>query len=135
MNLIENSIPSKKKIENSNTKKNLRYCYFIPSKCTFSPDDSQVHSHMTETFTKFTHSSRTNNYQVPLAFKTLSLSLSLSLNHKVAISMRKSQRMGRKERKLVETISIIDVDSPSPTSGMFFSTVWSFSFLVLLLFL
>ncbi|XP_023882760.2 probable ubiquitin-like-specific protease 2A [Quercus suber] len=31
--------------------------------------------------------------------------------------MRKSQRMGRKERKLVETTSIIDVDSPSPTSA------------------
>ena len=100
MNLIENSIPSKKKIENSNTKKNLRYCYFIPSKCTFSPDDSQVHSHMTETFTKFTHSSKTNNYQVPLAFKTLCLSLSLSqsqgrnFNEKISKNGKEREKAG-----------------------------------------
>ena len=138
MNLIENSIPSKKKIENSNTKKNLRYCYFIPSKCTFSPDDSQVHSHMTETFTKFTHSSKTNNYQVPLAFKTLSLSLSLSLSQSQGRNFNEKISKNGKEREKAGWNHINNRRGLSFSNFWYvflLSTVWSFSFLVLLLFL
>ena len=56
---------------------------------------------MTQTFTEFTLSSKTNNYQVPRAFKNFSLSLSLSqsqgrnFNEKISKNGKEREKAGR----------------------------------------